>query len=188
MNRTKRLVVVAGLGTALAGGLVVPVAAWAAEPTPASSSTASGPTTGTTTGDGRRGGHGGHGDRGQKAAELAELLGVDEAKVTAALEEIRGARGTGKDFQPGDRTAMAEALAAELGVSADKVTAALDTLRQKRTAAAETALTERLKTAVTAGTITQAEADAVLKAHRAGLLGGGPRGGGKAADTATATE
>jgi hypothetical protein len=182
MNRTKRLVVIAGLGTALAGGLVLPVAAWAAEPAPASSSTASG----TTTDDGRRGGRG---DRGQKAAGLAGLLGVDEAKVTAALEEIRGARGTGGNAQPGDRTAMAEALAAELGVSTDKVTAALDTLRQQRTAAAETALSERLKTAVTAGTLTQTEADAVLKAHRAGLLGGGHRGGGKPADsTGTTTE
>ncbi|GIH99286.1 hypothetical protein [Planobispora takensis] len=178
MNRTKRIAVVAGIGTAVAGGLVMPIAAWASEPAPTPSSSA---TTGSgTSSDTTRGGR--HGDRGRMAAELAEALGLDEAKVTAALEKVRGAgRPSGTDKEAG-REQMAEALAAELGVGADKITAALDTLRRQRSAEAEAELSERLKAAVTAGTLTQAEADAVLKAHKAGLLGGhhGGRHGGDA--------
>ncbi|GIH92680.1 hypothetical protein ACFFMN_37510 [Planobispora siamensis] len=179
MNRTKRIAVVAGIGTAVAGGLVMPIAAWAAEPTPTPSSSS---TTGSgTSSDTTRGGR--HGDRGQMAAKLAEALGLDEAKVTAALEEVRGTgRPSGTDKEAG-REQLAEALAAKLGVSADKITAALDTLRRQRSAEAEAALSERLKAAVTAGTLTQAEADAVLKAHRAGLLGGHHGGRRGPADT-----
>ncbi|GAA3107060.1 hypothetical protein [Streptosporangium carneum] len=174
MNRTKRLAVVAGIGAAVAGGLLAPVVAWA-DPTPAPSATAStGPDAPSDAG--RRGPHGG--DRGQMAAKLAELLGVDEQKITTALEEIRtaGGRPSG-DGRRGDQGQLAQALAAKLGVTAEKVTTALNTLRQQRATEAESALSERLKAAVSAGTLTQAEADAVLKAQRAGLLGGGPRGG-----------
>ncbi|GAA3441991.1 hypothetical protein [Planomonospora venezuelensis] len=180
MNRTKRLAVIAGLGAAVAGGLVVPAAAWAADPTPSASSSA---TSGTTADTGERGPRGGHGGRGLHATELAKALGIDEAKVTAALRELRESGGTdrpAKDGQPpteaereAARQKMAEALAAKLGVTADKITSALNALQQQRAAKAEAALSERLKTAVTAGTLTQAEADAVLKAHKAGLLGGG---------------
>ncbi|WP_433236814.1 hypothetical protein ACQPYK_27740 [Streptosporangium sp. CA-135522] len=60
--------------------------------------------------------------------------------------------------------------------------AALNTLRQQRAAEVETAVSQRLTAAVSAGLLTQAEADAVLKAQRAGLLGGGPRGGHMGAD------
>ncbi|MEV7005582.1 hypothetical protein [Streptosporangium sp. NPDC051022] len=170
MNRTKRFAVIAGIGTAVAGGLVAPMVAWA-DPTPTPSATSGSPGTSTDApSDGRHGRHGG--DRGQMAAKLTELLGVDEQKVTAALEEIRTA---GKG-QRGDGQELAQALATKLGVTAEKVTAALDTLRQQRTTEAESALSRRLKAAVSAGTLTQAEADAVLKAQRAGLLDG-PRGG-----------
>ncbi|MBG0832426.1 hypothetical protein HS041_32490 [Planomonospora sp. ID67723] len=199
MNRTKRLVVIAGIGTALAGGLVAPLAAWAAEPAPTSS-----PDTATTDpgarpgierpgierpgierpgierpGIERQGLRGGHG---QMAAKLAELLGLDEDKVAAALEGLRPSAGTGRPSGEGREAArqeMIEALAARLGVTADKLAAAMDTLRSQRAAEAESALSKRLKTAVAGGTLTRAEADAVLKAHRAGLLGGGHRGGGE---------
>ncbi len=176
MNRTKRLAVIAGISTAVAGGLLSPLVAWA-DPTPAPSSSATSDGPGAPADAGRRGPHGG--DHGQMAAKLAELLGVDEQKVTAALEEIRTAEAGGRpsgDGQRGDRQQLAQALATKLGVTVDKVTAALDTLHQQRAAEAESALSERLKAAVSAGTLTQAEADAVLKAQRAGLLGGGPRG------------
>nr|BFE89176.1 hypothetical protein GCM10020093_117780 [Planobispora longispora]BFE89261.1 hypothetical protein GCM10020093_118630 [Planobispora longispora]BFE89417.1 hypothetical protein GCM10020093_120190 [Planobispora longispora] len=121
------------------------------------------------------------------AAGLAEILGIDEDKITTAMEELReeaGADRTDKSEQPADREAWNEALAAKLGVTADKLTAAMDALRGQRAAEAEAALSERLKTAVTAGTITQAEADAVLKAQKAGLLGGGPRGAKDTGDAA----
>ncbi|MFF5249682.1 hypothetical protein ACFY3V_35835 [Streptosporangium sp. NPDC000095] len=217
MNRTKRMIIIAGAGTALAAGLTVPVAAWATSPTPAPSSSSS-ETPGTAT-DGPRGlrgphggpgGPGGHGGPGalhgpghheEMAAKLAEILGVDKDKVTTALEEIRKEGGPGRPPKapeqdeaekaapqdepnaPQDepkkaapRERLAEALAGKLGISADKVVAALETLDQQHRAEAETAFAERLKEAVTAGTLTQAESDAVLKAYRAGLIPAGPRG------------
>jgi hypothetical protein len=123
------------------------------------------------------------------AAKLAEILGVDQAKVAAALEEIRkegGGRPPAKDERPAkdvseaDRQKAADEFAAKLaeklGIAKDKVTAALEKLRKQRTAEAEAALSERLKAAVTAGKLTQAESDAVLKAFRAGVLRSGPMG------------
>ncbi|MEU4536962.1 hypothetical protein AB0G15_19045 [Streptosporangium sp. NPDC023825] len=196
MNRTKRMIIVVGAGTALVGGLAVPVAAWATSPTPTPS--LSSPATPGTGHDGAehgpRGGHagpGGHdvrGDLGELASKLAEALGVDEAKVTAALEELRKEGGPGRPPKDAERAAppkeagraavrdKAEALAAKLGLTADKITAALETLHRQRGAEAEAAMAERLKAAVTAGTLTQAESDAVLKAYRAGLLPVGPAG------------
>ncbi|MFF5114611.1 hypothetical protein [Streptosporangium sp. NPDC000509] len=211
MNRTKRMIIIAGAGTALAAGLTVPVAAWATSPTPApSSSSSESPGTATDGPRGPRGGHGGHGGHGglhgpghheEMAAKLAEILGVDKDKVTTALEEIRKEGGPGRPpkapeqgeaekVAPQDepnapqdepkkaapRERLAEALAGKLGISADKVVAALETLDQQHRAEAETAFAERLKEAVTAGTLTQAESDAVLKAYRAGLIPAGPRG------------
>ncbi|GAA3410539.1 hypothetical protein [Streptosporangium vulgare] len=192
MNRTKRMIIVAGVGTALAGGLAVPVAAWATSPTPAPSSSSSATPGPAPDGaeHGPRGGrgHGGPGGHGEMAAKLAEILGVDEAKVTAALEELRKEGGPGRPPKDADQTApeegakpapgqeLAEALAAKLGLTADKVADALETLHQQRGAEAEAAMAERLKAAVTAGKLTQAESDAVLKAYRAGLIPGGPGG------------
>ncbi|MER6827692.1 hypothetical protein ABT352_17050 [Streptosporangium sp. NPDC000563] len=208
MNRTKRMIIIAGAGTTLAAGLTVPVAAWATSPTPAPSSSSS-ETPGTAP-DGPRGPHGGPGRHGglhgpghheEMAAKLAEILGVDKDKVTTALEEIRKEGGPGRppkapEQDETEKTApqdepnatqdepkkaapqerLAEALAGKLGISADKVVAALETLDQQRRAEVETAFAERLKEAVTAGTLTQAESDAVLKAYRAGLIPAGPRG------------
>jgi hypothetical protein len=182
MNRTKRLAAIAGAGAVLVAGLAVPVTAWAADPSPIPSTTSSSsPEPGGERGPGR--GPRGHGDRGQMAAKLAELLGVDQVKVATALEEIRkegGGQRPAKDAGEADRQEAADEFAAKLaeklGIAKDKVTAALEKLKQQRTADAEAALSERLKAAVTAGKLTQAESDAVLKAFRAGVLGGGPKG------------
>ncbi|MFF0574058.1 hypothetical protein [Streptosporangium saharense] len=186
MNRFKHLVAVAGIGAIVTGGVFAPMAALAA-PTPAPSSAPSDAPTGARPADGR---HGPHGDGGQLAAKLAELLGLDEQQVTSALEEVRTAGG---DSRRGDGQDLATALATKLGVTTEKVTEALktatETLRQQRTTQVESALSERLKAAVSAGTLTQAEADAVLKAQRAGLLDNGPgrghRGGHGSDDSGT---
>lgn len=78
------------------------------------------------------------------AAALAKELGLDEQKVTDALTKVRAELHPGGQAKP-DR-----------GNAAD------------RTAK----LKERLAQAVTDGKITQAEADAILKASEAGVLGG----------------
>jgi hypothetical protein len=80
------------------------------------------------------------------------------------------------------RDQLAEALATELGVSKEKVAAALDKVlgQMDEQAKAErlTQLKERLATAVTEGKLTQAQADAILKAAEEGVLPGGPGGPG----------
>jgi hypothetical protein len=80
------------------------------------------------------------------------------------------------------RDALAGKLAAELGISKDKVAAALDKVlgQMDEQAKAErlTALKERLATAVKEGKLTQAQADAILKAAEEGVLPGGPGGPG----------
>ncbi len=87
----------------------------------------------------------------QLASALAKELGVDEAKVADALEKVREEQ---KQNAP-DR--------------GQKPT------QTDRTAA----LKERLAKAVSEGKLTQAEADAVVKAYEAGVLGGFGHGGGK---------
>lgn len=66
-------------------------------------------------------GHGGPG-RGVDAAALAKSLGVDEAKLTAALDKVRPDRGD-------RRTEMTAAIAKALGVDAADVQAVLDAQR-----------------------------------------------------------
>ena len=83
---------------------------------------------------------------------------------------------------------LATKLAQELGIDKDKVAAALAKIESERPKPAappsgtkpdRTAeLKTRLDEAVKAGTLTQAEADAILKAQQAGILGGpGGHGG-----------
>lgn len=134
-------------------------------------------------------GPGMRGDRGERSAELAkqlaEKLGVDEAKVTSALEELRTERQAqrSQDQQdqakpdPAARQAeMAKALATKLGVDEAKVTAALDEIHTAEQAEHKTAFTQRLDQAVTDGKLTRAEADAVVKAADAGVIPMGGRG------------
>jgi hypothetical protein len=76
------------------------------------------------------------------------------------------------------RDELAAALAAELGVDKDKVAAALAKYDAEHKPTGRPSngtrpdLTSRLDAAVKAGTITQAEADAIKKAAAAGVLGG----------------
>ena len=60
---------------------------------------------------------------------VADRLGVSEAKLKAALEDLRPDRGAKRDEH---RDALAKALAAELGLDAAKVTAALDKVHGDR--------------------------------------------------------
>jgi hypothetical protein len=129
---------------------------------------------------GKRGGY--KGDRFQTAADLATKLGVEEAKVTEALQAFREANkptaapaeGTKPDRTAQD-AAMAKSLAEALGVEESKVTAALEEIRAAAQAERAAALKTRLDTAVSDGTLTQAEADAVTKAVEKGVIGGGGR-------------
>ena len=117
-----------------------------------------------------------------QASALAEKLGVEEAKVTEALQAFREANrpasppadGTKPDPAARD-AALAKALAESLGIEESKVTAALDELRSEAQAERAAALKTRLDKAVTDGKLTQAEADAVTKAVENGVIGGGGR-------------
>ena len=116
---------------------------------------------------------------GDLAAKLAEKLGVTEDKVTTALKEIRDANKPDPTAKPDpgsqpDDTArdaeLAKALAGKLGIDEAKVKTALDEIRAERSAQRATALKDRLTAAVKAGTLTQAEADAVQKAFDKGVI------------------
>lgn len=84
------------------------------------------------------------------AAALAAELGIDKAKVAAALDKVRAAHKPDPKTRP-DGAAKPD-----------------------RTAA----LTARLDEAVKAGKLTEADQAAILKAAEAGVLQGGPGGGG----------
>jgi hypothetical protein len=71
---------------------------------------------------------------------------------------------------------LAEALAKELGISSDKVLSVLKEVRATHEAERAREFSDRLDQAVKDGKLTRAEADAVLKAAKAGIIGmGGPR-------------
>ena len=123
------------------------------------------------------------GMRGEQAKELAAALGVDEARVTQALTEIRDEQrsqnGDAKPTTPpseADRQArrdeMAGKLAEKLGVDKAKVTDALDKAEARHRQQEATRMTSRLDQAVAAGTLTEADKASVLKAVQAGVLGG----------------
>ncbi len=118
-------------------------------------------------------------------AALAKKLGVSEDKLKAALQKVRADLRPDKADRPKPGTRpdpsvlqekFATALAKELGISTAKVTAALDSLKAEHKAERAKAFEARLDQAVTDGKLTRAEADAVLKAAKAGIIGmgGGP--------------
>ena len=76
---------------------------------------------------------------------------------------------------------LAEALAKELGMPTDKVAAALKKVQtqmeEQARAAYQKQLKEHLQQAVSAGKLTQEQADAILKAANSGVLRGGFDGG-----------
>ena len=135
-------------------------------------------------GPGHRGGRGLMQEDNAKA--LADKLGVSEAKVTAALKAFHEANRPvlpKKDrTDPSNRpdpaardAAMAKSLASALGVSEAKVKAAIEEVRSAARADRASALKTKLDAAVKAGTLTQAEADAVTKAVDQGVIRVGPR-------------
>lgn len=159
------------VGTLAVGGIA---GASLAQADPTAAPTASGSATP------QAGERGAKGDRGAKggvdAAQLATKLGLDTTTVQQAVDTVRQNM---RDQQSSttDRAArqqaFAEALASELGVSTDRVTTALAEIRAEREAERKAALKTKLDQAVTDGTLTQAEADAVMKAAEAGVIGYG---------------
>lgn len=133
---------------------------------------------------------------GHDLSELATKLGVEESKLQAALEAIRGdlkpeLKDLKRDLKDGTpptedelkalrdsaKQTFADALAKELGIDAAKVKTALTELEAAREAEAAKAFSDHLAQAVKDGKLTQAEADAVKKAADAGVIprfGGGP--------------
>lgn len=121
------------------------------------------------------------------AKTLASKLGVSQAKVTDALKAFHDANRPAKPApgtkpDPANRpdpaardAALAKSLASKLGVSEAKVTSALAEIRSAADADRAKALKTRLDAAVKAGTLTQAEADAVTKAVSKGVINVGPR-------------
>ena len=174
MARTSRTAAAVATG-AVALGLGLGAAGLAsAAPTPAPSPSTSS-TAGPGTADPGEGRHGRHGHRDGLAQDLADKLGVDVAKVRTALQSYRDAHRPTTPPEPGtrpevDETALAKALADALGVEEAKVRTALTEIRTAHEAEREQAVTDRLAAAVRAGTLTQAEADAVKKAADAGIV------------------
>ncbi len=176
MTRVRTTIAAATGAVALGVGLGVAgfaSAAPSASPTPSASSSASPDASG----DHRGGPHGRHGHRvGELAAVLAEKLDVDQAEVRTALAEYRDANrpatrpGPGEERPAPDDAALARALAEALDQPEADVNRALAEIRSERDAARAQAVEDRLAEAIQAGTLTQAEADAVRKAVDAGIV------------------
>lgn len=164
-------------GTVIAIGAGVGVAGLAQAETPTPSPNP------TSTGKGERRGPGHGPGRGVDVAALAQKLGLDQAKVQAAIDKVRSAQQpTARPSTPptqaerdAKRAEYLKALAKELGVDEAKLTAALDELRAAAQAEHKQAFADRLAQAVKDGKLTQAEADAVQKAADAGVIGYGGR-------------
>jgi hypothetical protein len=197
----KRVASVAAVGTAaVVIGLGVSQVARADDtttPTTSATSTQGNANQGTTDGTpgsgkgwgpgGRHGGGMGKGiGKGVDLSALATRLGVNETKLADALkavrDELKASRTAahGKATKP-DAAALqdefAKKLAAKLGIDAAKVKTAFADLRAAHEAEEQKAFDDRLAQAVKDGTLTQAEADAVKKAAKAGVIrmGHGPR-------------
>jgi hypothetical protein len=117
--------------------------------------------------------------RGANLSALATALGVDQTKLEDALkavrDELRASRtpGQGKAAKPDPaarQDELATRLAGKLGIPASKVKAAFANLRAARDADEQKAFEDRLARAVKDGKLTQAEADAVKKAVKAGVI------------------
>lgn len=156
-----------GLGFGAAG---MAPAATTLSPAPGVSSPADGNAdTGSKGKDKGKGVRGGQGDRGRLAADLATKLGVDEATVASALRAFRDANKTTTGGGPKpDRAArdaaLVTSLAGALDVEESRIAAALEEIRTADRSRGAAAMKTRLEGTVTDGVLTQAEADAVVKA------------------------
>ena len=185
MSRPRKALVASAAVGLTAFGAAVGVASLAsadptATPSPSATSTPSGtPSTGTPD-PGQRGGP----ERGPRSEQLAEQLagklGVSEEQVATALAEVWEEnrpfteRDPSQRPDPAERDAdLAKALASKLGIDEAQVKAAIDEIRAERQAERAAALKEDLDAAVQAGTLTQAEADAVQKAVEKGVIHAG---------------
>ncbi|MEO7754570.1 MAG: Clp protease N-terminal domain-containing protein [Terracoccus sp.] len=195
MNRKAVGMAAAGVAAAAAIGLGVTSGAQAdtSAPTPTVTSTqgSTGAGTADAKGDGKSGHHRPGGMPGMPgmgkglggdAKALASKLGVDETTLKDALKAVRddlkatrkaGSAGTTNPDPAAMQDEMASALASKLGIDATKVKAALTELRTAQEADRQKAFDDRLATAVTDGTLTQADADSVKKAAKAGVIGMG---------------
>ena len=116
--------------------------------------------------------------KGADLSALATKLGVDETKLEDAIKavrnELRASRTPGQGATKPDPATMqdelATKLASTLGIDAAKVKAAFADLRATHEAEEQKAFDDRLAQAVKDGTLTQAEADAVKKAAKAGVI------------------
>ena len=185
MSRTKKMTLgLSATALALASGIGLAGMASATTPAPAPSASSSASADGSTStrpggGMGKHGGRGG--ERGiAQASALAEKLGVEEAKVTEALQAFREANKPAGPPAEGEKpdaasreAAVAKSLAESLGIEESTVITALEELRSERQAEKAAGLKTRLDQAVADGKLTQAEADAVTKAVENGVIGGG---------------
>jgi len=112
---------------------------------------------------------------------LASKLGVSQDQVASALDEFWDENRPSAQPNPDQRpdpaerdAALAKALATKLDIDVAKVKVALDEIRAERQAERAAALKDELDAAVQAGTLSQAEADAVLKAVEKGVIHAGP--------------
>ena len=175
--KTKTVVTVAAAALTLGAGIGVATRASADPTTPSPSAAASG-TPDSPPGPGRHGGPGRGRHDTDLAKELAGKLGVTEAKVTEALQAFhddnkpsaRPTPGAAKPDPAARDAELAKALATKLGVDEAKVKTALDEIRAAHEAERGQALKDKLAAAVKAGTLTQAEADAVQKAVDQGVV------------------
>lgn len=117
------------------------------------------------------------------AEYLAGKLGVSQEAVTAALQKYRAAnpmQTRGRDLtetqQATRHAALAAALAKELNVPEATVLDALNSQAEARQADRTAELKAGLEQAVKDGRLTQAQADAILAAHEAGVGMGGMGG------------
>lgn len=127
---------------------------------------------------------GGYGAQ-ERVEYLADALGVSEDALTAAMakyhDTVDPATMRGRDMTDAQQAAQHEEvatfLATELKVSKAVVLEALDSQDEARRAERTAALEENLAEAVTAGRLTQAEADEILAAHESGTMVRGMGGG-----------
>lgn len=133
------------------------------------------------------------------AERLAEELGVPEAEVEKALEEVHEElvpdlsdlkEGLEKRFEDGERPdrddfpappseeemeqhkqEFEKSLAEALGISEDELTKAFEELRDAAESGIREDLEERLDGAVEDGDLTEADKKSVLKAYDAGVIG-----------------